>query len=605
MRIYPSLALVVITGNSEHYIRRFIESFQRLTTNIYIVRACGNREPDKSLDIAKELGCKVGEYKNRGVITCMASMLDEAGGAWKQGETYEVDTSTWDHVDDFAAARQMATDMAEADGHDWLMWADTDDFIEPDSADIIAEHLRTTTGDLALVPYRLTNNGLNLLRERLWRRGTARWEGRVHEHLEPHERDGDKQVRWEDCRIVHAPEMDVDEAGAKRGNHRNWRIIETIPEWHKDPRWLFYGSLEHFGMKEDEDGIKLAIEALKHKELTGDERYELFLQLALRTTEFGPKKNLLHEAHKVSPWRREALAQLAATSLDNDEPMDALAYARSFMALPVPEVPPWTHRPVVYGFGGVQLYSCCLRANGQTETADKFDLEWFKKCGGKISVCHPTRGRPHQAAETRKVWLERAKDPQSIEYIFGMAEDDDETRDVLGRFRHALSPAGKLDQVGGNAVANYNAAVRASTGQIIVTAQDDIEPELWWDEKVWEALKKHLKKPAALSVKDGHRTDDLLVTFVVTRPTLGWLGYGNGILSDDYHGIFSDTEFSHRTRKRGVRVESDVLFKHNHPFFNPTVPQDAIYGIENSDEAYQFGAAVFRRRNPDAFDSAT
>lgn len=581
MDTQPSLALVAITGNSEGYIGRFIEHFQKLTPHIYIVRACGGREPDRSLDIAREMGCKTGEYKN--------------------AEAFQF----WDHVDNFAAARQMATDMAEADGHDWLIWADTDDIIEQESCDIIRQHLRETapTTTLAMVPYRLTNNGLNLLRERIWRRGTAKWDGAVHEHLEPVDKSGEGQVRWEDARIVHAPDEKKDDASAKRGNERNWRIIASQPDWDKDPRWLFYGSLEHFGMKEDARGMELAIEALKHKSLSGDERYELYLQLAMRTPAFAPKKSLLHEAYKVSPWRREALAQLAATSIDNGENQDALAYARAFMAIPVPEIIPWTHRPVVYGFGGVGLYACALRANGDTDRADAFELEWFKKCGAKISVCHPTRGRPLQAADTRKKWLEAAKDPQSVEYIFGFAEDDDETRDVLGRFKHGLSPAGLMDQVGGNAVANYNAAVKASSGQIIVTAQDDIEPPLFWDELVWQALEPHLKRPKVLGVKDGHRTDGLMVTFICTRPTLGWLGNGGGILSGDYHGIYSDTEFSYRTRKAGIVLDSDIVFLHNHPFFDPKVATDAVYDVENSDAANKFGAEVFKRRNPDAFDS--
>jgi glycosyltransferase involved in cell wall biosynthesis len=577
----PSLALVAIAGNCESYIRRFIESFQRLTPHIYIVRACGSRDPDKTLEIAREMGCKVGEYKN--------------------AEAHQF----WDHVDNFGAARQMAADMAEADGHEWLMWADTDDILEPESADIIREHLRITAPEttLALVPYRLTNNGLNLLRERIWRRGTAVWTDPVHEHLEPVDKSGDGHVRWEDCRIVHAPDSHKDEADGKQGNQRNWRIISSIPDFDKNPRWLFYASLEHFGFKDDENGMAYAVEALKTPGLDDNERYELYLQLAMRTHDFGPKKSLLHEAYKVSPWRREALAQLAAVSLDNNEPQDALAYARAFMAIPVPDVVPWTHRPVVYGFGGVGLYACCLRANGDTEKADKFELEWFKKCGGKISVCHPTRGRPLQAAETRKKWLEAAKDPQSVEYIFGFAEDDDETRDILGRFKHGLSLAGLMDQVGGNAVANYNAAVKAASGQIIVTAQDDVEPPLFWDEMVWQALESHLKRPKVLGVKDGHRNDGLLVTFICTRPTLGWLGYGGGILSDDYHGIYSDTEFSHRVRKAGIVLDSDIVFLHNHPFFNPKIPKDAVYDVENSDDAYKFGAEVFKRRNPDAFDS--
>jgi hypothetical protein len=581
MDTQPSLALVAITGNSEGYIGRFIEAFQKLTPHIYIVRACGGREPDRSLDIAREMGCKTSEYKN--------------------AEAFQF----WDHVDNFAAARQMATDMAEADGHDWLMWADTDDIIEQESCDIIRQHLRETapTTTLAMVPYRLTNNGLNLLRERIWRRGTAKWDGAVHEHLEPLDKSGDGNVRWEDARIVHAPDEKKDEASEKRGNARNWRIIASQPDWDKDPRWLFYGSLEHFGMKEDARGMELAIEALKHESLSGDERYELYLQLAMRTQAFAPKKSLLHEAYKVSPWRREALAQLAAVCLDSGEEQDALAYARAFMALPVPEIVPWTHRPVVYGFGGVGLYACTLRANGDTDRADAFELEWFKKCGGKISVCHPTRGRPLQAAETRKKWLEAAKDPQSVEYIFGFSEDDAETRDVLGRFKHGLSPAGNMDAVGGTLVQNYNAAVRASSGKIILTIQDDLEPCLFWDELIYTALADKLNRPAVLQIGDGYRTDDLLITFCVTRPTLAAMGHKGGIVSDEYRGVFCDNEFTHRAKKRGWMVASDIVLRHEHPFFNPAVPTDDIYAIENSNEGYRFGLEVFKRRNPDAFDS--
>jgi glycosyltransferase involved in cell wall biosynthesis len=577
----PSLALVAIAGNCESYVRRFIESFQRLTPHIYIVRACGSRDPDKTLDIAREMGCKVGEYKN--------------------AEAHQF----WDHVDNFGAARQMAADMAEADGHEWLMWADTDDILEPESADIIREHLRITAPEttLALVPYRLTNNGLNLLRERIWRRGTAVWADPVHEHLEPVDKSGVGHVRWEDCRIVHAPDSHKDEADGKQGNQRNWRIISSIPDFNKTPRWLFYASLEHFGFKDDENGMAYAIEALKHDGLDNNERYELYLQLAMRTPTFAPKKSLLHEAYKVSPWRREALAQLAAVSLDNDQPQDALAYARSFMAIPVPEIVPWTHRPVVYGFGGVGLYACCLRANGDAEKADKFELEWFKKCGGKISVCHPTRGRPLQAAETRKKWLEAAKDPQAIEYIFGFSADDTETADILGRFRHAQSAAGNLDAVGGTLVQNYNAAVRASSGKIILTIQDDLEPCLFWDELIWKALENHLNRPAVLQVGDGYRNDDLLITFCVTRPTLRAMNHNGGIVSDEYRGVFCDNEFTHRAKKNGWIVPSDIVLRHEHPFFNPAVPTDDIYAIENSSEGYKFGLEVFRRRNPDAFDS--
>jgi hypothetical protein len=253
---------------------------------------------------------------------------------------------------------------------------------------------------------------------------------------------------------------------------------------------------------------------------------------------------------------------------------------------------------VVYGFGGVGLYACCLRGNGEVETADKFELEWFKKCGAKISVCHPTRGRPQQAAEVRKKWLEAAKDPQSVEYIFGFSEDDKETRDILGRFRHAMSPAGNLEKIGGTRVLNYNAATRASSGKIILTLQDDLEPCLWWDELIWEALKDRLDQPAALQIGDGYRTDDLLITCCVTRPTLDLFGFDGGIYCPQYAGLYCDNDYTQLVKKFGILVPSDIVFRHEHPAWNKEVPVDKTYEDGNSQAGYAEGLAIFNRRWP-------
>jgi hypothetical protein len=91
-----------------------------------------------------------------------------------------------------------------------------------------------------------------------------------------------------------------------------------------------------------------------------------------------------------------------------------------------------------------------------------------------------------------------------------------------------------------------------------------------------------------------------MVTFCVTRPTFKRLGYdAQNILAPDYPGIFSDTEFSMRAGKSGLLIPSEIVFKHEHPFWNPAVPSDDTYAMENSDEAYQLGEQIFRRRNPD------
>ena len=80
------LSLCIIVGNVENYIQRFIKSFSPLVDEIVFVRAIGNQEADKTKELAEALGATfAGDYQNK---------------------------HDWPHVDDFAAARQMAFDAA-------------------------------------------------------------------------------------------------------------------------------------------------------------------------------------------------------------------------------------------------------------------------------------------------------------------------------------------------------------------------------------------------------------------------------------------------------------------------------------------------------------
>ena len=76
------LSLCIIVGNVENYIARFIKSFKPLADEIVVVRAIGNQEPDRTVEIAESLGCVIAsEYHNKTIH------------------------AHWPHVDDFAAAR--------------------------------------------------------------------------------------------------------------------------------------------------------------------------------------------------------------------------------------------------------------------------------------------------------------------------------------------------------------------------------------------------------------------------------------------------------------------------------------------------------------------
>ena len=207
-----------------------------------------------------------------------------------------------------------------------------------------------------------------------------------------------------------------------------------------------------------------------------------------------------------------------------------------------------------------------------------------------ISVAHPTC-RPEKALEVRKQWLARATHPDRIEYIFGTEAG------LAARLGPGVSYRVSEPVPDGfsSAVANYNTAALACTGQIIIAAQDDVEPPQGWDEAIVQALSPYLAEPKVLHVHDGFREDQLMVIMCVTRPYLEQQGY---LLCPEYDGYWSDTEFSFRAHEAGLVIAGrQIRFFHNHPAFTGSA-SDAEYQRQHNPAANARGQAVFKRRNP-------
>ena len=569
-----SLALAIIAGNVEGYIERFLKSFQQLTPHIYVVRAVGGQVPDRTLEIARGLGARTGVYENE---------------------------NDWPHVDHFGKARQQAFDLAAADGHGLLMWADTDDVIDGESVAEIHCLIREKEFDCLFLPYRLSNNNLAPMRERIVRSGAYRWQDPVHETLVA-TIETPRELAETGAEITHLPGTHRED----KPNDRNVRILESLrTDSGLLPRWCFYLAQEYDVTGRRDEAVATALEGIKgwlcdRGLLQTCEAYELFLMLSRWSDIPANRISLLREAWALEPWRREALALMAGAYADMDQAEETLACARMAMALPEPKRKPWTHRGSLYKWGGVYLYTMALRMNGLGSEADSIEKEMFRQSGGKISVIHPTRGRPEQAAKVRTMFLERAKHPERVEYIFSFSQDDLESNWILGRFRHTRTPTGNLDLTGGTMVINSNAAYAAAEGEVIVAAQDDIEPPFWWDEQILTQI-VDTAQPVVLGVGDGHRDDGQLVTHVFTRPVPALMGLPQGeYLSSEYRGMYADTEFSFRAKKLHLIKDSTLIFHHTHPAFG-TRSMDDTYQVGNDPEAYAVGESVMRRRNPDYF----
>lgn len=552
--------LTVIHGNCASILPRFFENFSGLCDEIVAVRACGGNEPDDSRAICEAAGCVLGEYKNA------------------------PEHEWWPHVDDYAAARNAALDIAIERGADWIVWMDTDDVIGRDSFDLLRKSIELAHRDAemkgVIIPYEVPEDSLTVDRERAFRAGSGRWKFPIHESYQFNNNDG-KLLRVEDCLVLHAADGD-------RSSHdeRNLRILESIPQHERliGQRFHMFQSLRAVGRVEE--AIEMAL-ALVQEDKTGKpERYELLMALGQLCGDTPERPQYFLQAAACDPSRREAFGELSLTAAANGSRADSLAWGEIMLSIRKPREYAWNARRRYYEWQGEQLYGMALRMNGRMAEADTVEDNWFLEHDGLISLVHATRGRPKLAWETRKMWLERAADGNRVEHIFGLDQDDKDAV-LLSPCRHVV-----LDGRGGP-VAAWNAAAEASNGALIVQLSDDWVPPWGWDKMLLAAVGDRINKPAVVAVSDGHRTDDLLCMAILTRARLKQQGT---MFHPAFFSMFSDNWFTDMAFKAGCVIDARdrITFDHRHPAFGIGT-WDETYVRTNARVNYDEGRVIYEK----------
>jgi len=547
------LSLTCITGNCEKDIVRFLDAFQPYVDEIVMVRAIGDQEPDKTIEIAKSRGCITSEYFN----------------AKKE----------WNHVDDFSAARNVALSLATGD---WSMWADMDDIC--DGADKIKELLVKVPDDIWMVscPYVVSEQGVvSNFRERFWRNsGKFKWINPIHENLVCIDRMPNPAATTTQFKVIHKPE---DHKGCTQD--RNLRILETVPEKERSVGHKFYYAQELI-RRDDPRSIDAVKSFLSDKESNTPERFEMLMTLAAKSDDYGSKANFYLQAFTEDPGRAEPLYELAALSLACDNTKNALAYAEKMMACKYPDNPCWNHRKMFYEFWRDDLYWQCLRAYGDVYLADILRRNAAIKTGKPIiSLIHATRGRAAQAVKARQNWIRTANHPERIEHIF-VADLDDEESVILSRF-----PSAFMAESNG-CVGAWNYGASLTEGEVLVQLSDDWKPFKGWDDAILDAI-GDTSKPSVLAISDGHRTDDLLCMAIMTRQRYKDQGY---MFHPEFFSMYSDNWFSECAFRDGVVIDArnSIKFEHEHPVFGKA-EMDNTYARSNANEHYERGAKALER----------
>lgn len=561
----PKISLAMIVGNEAAHIEKCLRSFADSFHELCIVRAIGAQEADETVDLVHDLAKELG--------------VELQFGIYRNGAS----ASEWKHVDNFAAARNQAFELATGD---WIFWADADDTLRGDPADIVLA-CEKTEADLLLFTYDVPGTNKAPWRERCIRRSLfeagRRWQYAVHENLIA--RESDKRLSVDSPVWVHSPV-----AAKPRSHDRNLRILSNALR--DASSQLFYVHQEHFYAKSEEKAREFGQLALGFPNLHESFRFEILMNLGRLAKK--PKDALEWFGRGIveMPQLREPLVGACLSSLEAGEPVRALELARRMMAIPLPpdQRRPWTFEAKWYGWHGLDLLERCQRLNG---------INSCDEVAPRITLLHATRGRAQKAWECRERWMNVAANPYSLEYIMSVDSDDEASISLAKQFKHVVVEPGSC-------VRAWNAAARMADGEILVQLSDDWLPPAGWDAAILKAF-EDVSGEAVLAVGDGSRKDSLLCMAILNRARLEKQG---ALFFDGYESVFSDNEFSHRAWKDGVVIDrrADLVFEHAHPFFGKG-EMDSIYQANNSPERYERGRALFMARNPDAGmalpDSAT
>jgi tetratricopeptide (TPR) repeat protein len=553
----------MIAGNESAHIRRALDCAFSVTNLVVVVRAVGGQTPDETLTIAKERGCIVGEYYNNPA------------------------TAAWNFVDDFASARNEAFRLGIQAGADWLMWMDCDDTLPEGMGERIRRACSETAEDWILAEYVLPLHGKSVWRERLFRAGTAAWFYGVHEKCVPvATADSQESLKVRvrrDIQVIHEPIGSKHQSQERNINILRWRYQEA-------QHLAFYLHYEYFLLGDKEQAAHYGIEALRMKSLDTVYRYEVMLNLALLASENGAAQDLCRRAIRLCPTRREASHVLSLLQMDNGETEEALKTCEHVLTIPTPKIPEWTHRPDCYGWKGHAALAWAHRLAGNRDRAEEIEKAVLEGAGRpRISLLHATRGRWSKAIAAYNMWLSRAADPSAVEHWFAIDSDDEESLKHLARFRHTVVPAG------GYSVRAWNGAAHCSTGNILIQIADDFEPPPNWDKAILEAFNGYIFQPKVLRVSDGQRKDGLLTLAIVTR---AWYEQ-NGLFHVEYNNVYSDTDLTATATKANAIINAhNIVIKHHHPFFDPSIPMDETYQRGNDPAEYERARAIYQSRHP-------
>lgn len=211
----------------------------------------------------------------------------------------------------------------------------------------------------------------------------------------------------------------------------------------------------------------------------------------------------------------------------------------------------------------------------------------------KISLIHPSRGRPLQAKQTYDYWINNASGELELEHILSLDFNDDKNEE------YGLFGPNSRQIIDHNecVVEATNQAAKVTTGDILIYLSDDFKCPRNWDLLIVQQF-DNMEMPALLKVDDCLQPfdKDVLTIPIMNRVLYKRLGY---FWNPMYRSMFVDQDLYWVCANSNWIIFAPMLkFPHEH-YSVGKAQRDETY--RRSDQNWEHGKRIYAQRKTEGF----
>lgn len=574
-KMTPKFSVVLIARNEEKTLPKLISSLSEFKQRGGEIILVDTGSKDNTVNVAKELGCKVTEVGEKFIKVIDADLAQKINNKFIVEDEQEV-VKPDSKVFDYSAARNFAAELAS---NDFIAMPDCDEQYTKLNIDEINKKIEAGEQQFEYnFVYSHDHNGneaIKFIHSKFYNRKFLKWVGIIHEVLH-----GNVKRHFFNEDIIKLEHWQI--PSENRSRYLAGLALDCYLNPDKErnshyfAREMFYNRMWKSASKEFERHISM------NKWQTERGQSMVFLGdclINLNKIEEGLQQ--YHRAIITGPQRRIAFLRLAAFMMKNKDFIRAIAYAKAALEIPylacyTESMPNYSHEPHYYlyhsyGWVGGKVKEAKYHNNIAIDLDiqnEKYLRDWkyYNYCP-KVSIVIPTLGRE----DSLNKLLEAIKTNANYDNYEVIVEKD------LFENRQGVCKT-------------FNTGVEKSTGELVMFLGNDCLPQKNFlihavreMSKKFENLDGMIALKTIFKSKDGYKqfTNENSSHFLISKKLLPY--FDNKFFNPIYDHYFCDNELAEiaKSINKFSECEHSVIL-HCNPHHSFNVNHDEVSKISNS-----------------------